>query len=722
MLEWIPDRPALTHDQACTLDVLVRITPPQTVRGVQRLPLNLALVIDRSGSMQGVKIDLTKKAAALVTQSLRPDDHLSVVLFNNAVVTLIPSRRVGQPEEILRQLQTIEAGGGTALYDGWQSGAAQATLSQTEQNLNRVILLTDGQANVGETRTDTICDQVHRLGQRGVQTTTMGFGGDYNEGLLRSMAASGEGNHFYVQSPEQLGPFFELELDGLAATVGTRVRLNLIAADSEVRIEPLGEVQRSADGEFLLADLVDGFPLEQLFRISVPASGSAEPCLRAELRWYSPASASHQTADFPLLLPRVSAQERLDMAVDPEVGRHLAIAMAARARREASAAADRGDRVGAAKILEQVLQEQPLSDVDKGQLEKLRLTFERGDLSAASKQSAAYSHSYSRGSVSMSNLDEIFMEGVLGSVIRLKASDFFSQEPGPHPRAWLKVEGMLGGLLAGEAQARPAGAPRGEHSELALATLALIKERNKLVMLMLPLAKALAAAPVAEPSGDFVAFREQVALSSNFMECGVETPSAAALARIAPLLLARWRSPGAASWSFVTVGAHVTHRDGATAAANVAFVALLWAMLARPDPPGARAYLELYLKVLQRVELEAEYSARQPRFDGWKGKLSDFLTAAIPDARRRSLEFGEAIQEWGTSDYVLETVPSLLYLLECHGHQPRQALEEAARVSPLLGALAGAALGALHGVIPGCQPQGELATMLGDLQQSLGAN
>jgi Ca-activated chloride channel family protein len=721
VLEWIPDRPALTCDQACTLDVLVRITPPRQARNQERLPLNLVLVIDRSGSMNGVKIDLTRQAAALVARSLKPRDHLSVVLFNNTVATLIPSSPVRQPQEIVRQLQSITAGGGTALFDGWKTGAGQACLSQNDKNLNRVILLTDGQANVGETRTDAICDEVHSLGQRGIQTTTMGFGSDYNENLLRSMAASGEGNHFYVQTPEELAPFFELELDGLAATVGTRVRLQLLAAGDEVRVEPLGEVQCNAQGEYLLADLVDGYPLEQLFRVEVPASQSSQPCLRARLNWYSPAAASQQSVEVPLQLPRVAWAERQAMEMNPEVKQHLAIAMAARARREASAAAERGDRVGAARIIERVIETQPLSEGDKGQLEKLKLTFERGDLSAASKQSASYSHSYSRGSVSMSNLDEVFMEGMLGSTIRLRPGAFFQSGPPVARRSWLKVEGMMGGLLAGEALARPAGASLGEHSQLALTTLAAIQERNKLVPLMLPLATTLAESPVGEPSADFATFRDNLRQGQKFWECGVDHPHAAPLARMAPLLLARWLNPGSPSWYFVLLGAHITHHDEAVAAANVAYVSLLWDLLSRSDPPGARSYLDPFIQVLQQVEVDTEYAARQPRLDGWKGKLSDFLVMVVGDARRRSLGFQEAVREWGTSDYVLEAIPTLLYLLECHGHQPRQALQEAARVSPLLGALAGTALGALHGVVPGFQPQGQLATLLGDLQQRLGA-
>jgi ADP-ribosylglycohydrolase len=151
------------------------------------------------------------------------------------------------------------------------------------------------------------------------------------------------------------------------------------------------------------------------------------------------------------------------------------------------------------------------------------------------------------------------------------------------------------------------------------------------------------------------------------------------------------------------------------AAANVAYTKLLLKLMASPAAPAPGSYLDYVYHKLKLVETSREYSSRMPRFDGWQGTLSEFLASAIPSARRRSLSFVEAVSEWGSSAYLLEMMPTLLYLLECYGHQPKVALELATQgphASPLLAALAGATLGALHGVIPGYEPQGELQEIL----------
>lgn len=722
MLEWIPDRPALTHDYPCSLDVLVRVTPPVLERQQQRLPLNVCLVIDRSGSMGGEKIALTRQAASWVTRSLQPQDQLSVVLFDDQVEVLLPTTRVTDKERIQRLIASIQVNGSTALFDGWKCGAAQACLGQEDGNLSRVVLLTDGQANVGETNPDTICTSVHGVSEKGVQTTTMGFGRDYNETLLRSMAASGEGNHFFLETPDQIGRFFELELDGLCATVGTRVRLALRPLREGVLVEPLGEVQSNAQGEYLLADLVEGIPLEQLFRILVPADVGSEPPIEAEIRYYVPAQARNESVTIPLRLPRVSREERLAMQPDPEIVRQLAVAMAARARREAMVAARGGDTGQAQRLLDEALAQTSLPEADRSQLEQLKATFAQGDVAKASKQSMAYSHAYSRGSVVLSNLDDQILDGLLGKLIRLRRGDFWTRPPSDAHRPWERVQGMLEGLLWGEQRALGPSAPRGESSQESLAILEQMLQRQKLLPSMMHFSKALEAAAVERPSSDRLAFLANPS-NKSLLDRGVEEPNVYPLGRLAPVLINLWRSPRQA-WAYVVVSAQLTHQHGLVAAANVAFAAILWAMMARPKPPGPHGYLELFLDILDRVQGEETLAARAPRYDGWSGRLSEYLRVVIPDARKRSLSFLEAAREWGYSPYVLEMVPTLLYLLECHGHQPRQALQEACEspvASPLLAALTGSALGALHGRLPGAPRDETLEGLLATIQAQLGA-
>jgi len=701
MLEFIADRPALCHDRECTVDLLVRILAPRPQQKTERPGINLALVLDRSGSMQGEKIELTRRAAALTVKALTARDRLSVVSFANDVSTVVASTSVTDKERILRQIENIQAYGSTALFDGWKCGAAQASLELSERRLNRVVLLTDGQANVGETNPDAICHDVNRLSQRGLQTTTLGFGKDYNEILLRSMAASGGGNHFFVETPDQLTRFIELELEGLAATIGTRVRLKLVSHIPGLQVEPLSEVQTQAEGSYELADLTLEVPLELLFRVKVPAGSEPDSGLTAELSWHSPESGQSECLQVTLALPRVSAEERLRLPINPQVEGQLAVAMAARARKEAIEAMRRGDRAQATRLLGDALGSGKLPDLERSQLQQLRSSIQEGDASKSSKLFESQSYAYSRGSVVLGAIEEQLLLGWMDAgLVPLRNAPFLRNGPQGVPTAG-RVEGMLRGFFRGAGDSEPA--------RLGLATLQAVNGSNRFLPWIGSFFKTLSAIKVENPSQCFAIFRERVDQGESFLSSGANLPDAGAMARLAPLLLGRLRNPTASHWVFIVVGCHITHNDAASAASCLAFGNMLWNLMQLSVAPSSHYYLDTFLAVMDQVEKEQLYPSPAPRHDGWTGKLSDYLRHVIPDARRRGLSLEEVRQEWGSGAHLFETVPALLYLLECHGHQPHVALRQAQSCN-WLGALAGAALGALHGNQTEWPLQGEYAT------------
>ena len=112
-------------------------------------PVNLALVIDRSGSMRGDRLEKAKMAALMVVDKLGPEDVLSVVAFDSSVEVLVPAGKVKDPEMIRRTIMAISDNGQTALYDGVNTGLGQIREHLVKTHVNRLILLSDGQANVG---------------------------------------------------------------------------------------------------------------------------------------------------------------------------------------------------------------------------------------------------------------------------------------------------------------------------------------------------------------------------------------------------------------------------------------------------------------------------------------------------------------------------------------------------------------------------------------------
>lgn len=647
MLEFIPDRPALCHDRECTPDILVRITPPRPVREQPRPTIHLTLCIDRSGSMQGPKIDLARRAAQMAMRFMAPEDRLGLIIFDDHVDVLSATEPVDRTR-LEHLIEGIAARGGTDLFRGWSVAADQARGCLDPRCLNRVVVLTDGETNTGETNPDVICSAVRKQSDQGLQTTTMGFGDHYNENLLRAIAASGEGNHFYVQTPDQLTRYFELELDALAATVGTRVKLGFRPLLEGVKVEPLGEVLQEGD-LYQLADLVAGYPLELLFRFTVPALKSKAPPLSAVLSWHSPRSGERVELEKPLQLPSLSMDERVALPLDPDVDRHLAIALAARARREAQQAMNSGDTAAATRILTSALETQRLPEMERAQLEQLKNSVRQGDTSSSNKMFTSISYGYSRGSVVLTALDETLVAGLAQSgALPVRLGLLLQEGPPRPPVSWDRVEAMVFGIGGGE--------PR----DLTVATLECLDSRLKLVQIMATLPRALCAAPVDDPSPALQELRGR----GNFSAEGGQWTDAGALYRTPGLLVPNWQTPSGKNACLVLVGTCLTHREPVSAAACLGFAALLWDLLAMTAPPHPEFYLQRFLEAILDIELDTRLSER------------------LKEGR------------WESTDQVLDVVPAALDVLRRHGHEPAAALAAAdAFTAPVVGA----AVGALHG-------------------------
>ena len=177
---------------------------------------------------------------------------------------------------------------GTALHSGWQEGASQVRQHLLPAGLNRVLLLSDGQANVGETNPDAIATDVNRLTREGVSTTTMGVGDDYNEDLMETMARSGDGNYYYIESPQQLADIFQTELKGLMANFGNIVSLGIEPQDGVVLADVLNDLDRLPTGRLKLANLIAGIPLIIVVRLNVPPVSEEKELCHFRLAWNAP--------------------------------------------------------------------------------------------------------------------------------------------------------------------------------------------------------------------------------------------------------------------------------------------------------------------------------------------------------------------------------------------------------------------------------------------------
>ena len=193
---------------------LVRLTSskpvPTSTKG--RPPLDLAIVIDRSGSMSGEPLAAAKGAAQNLIRGLGRQDRVAVVIFDDEVEVLRPLAPLEDREAACAVVAKIRSGGSTALFDGWEAGARQLLPHVDPTRTSRVILLTDGQANQGLTDEDAIAAKVAELAKAGVTTSTVGLGRGFQETLLGKMADAGGGHSHFGQKPEDLEEGFEEEL------------------------------------------------------------------------------------------------------------------------------------------------------------------------------------------------------------------------------------------------------------------------------------------------------------------------------------------------------------------------------------------------------------------------------------------------------------------------------------------------------------------------------
>ena len=401
----IPLREAVSSDSPTTLDVLVRIIPPEPEIELERPALNIGLVIDRSGSMRGQKMEYARQAACYAVEQLLPTDRVSVTIYDDQVETLIASTPAVNKANIIHQIKRIHSRGSTALHAGWVQGGIQVSQHLNPEYLNRVILLSDGLANVGETNPDVIASDVHGLAKRGVSTTTMGIGDDYNEDLLEAMARSGDGNYYYIQSPQQLPNIFARELQGLMATIGTTVSLGIEPQGDITLAEVLNDLDVNVNGRYSLPNLVIGNPIEVVVRLKVPAMAQESGLCYFRLAWNAPEQQTRQKLRVALRLPAVSSAQLREFPFNPEVQQQVALMMAARAKNEAVQLADRGNYEAASQLLQQTRQqmlttpELSLTGPEAEALADLDSELQARNISSYRKMSRSQSHSrsYSHG-------------------------------------------------------------------------------------------------------------------------------------------------------------------------------------------------------------------------------------------------------------------------------------------------------------------------------------
>jgi Ca-activated chloride channel homolog len=239
-------KPYLLADTKQTAYLKVSLTGMAPDQADSRAPINVAIVLDKSGSMQGEKIIRAREAAELAIERLNENDIVSIITYDSTVNVLLPATKVSDKEMIFDSIRKITANGSTALFAGVSKGAGEVRKFLSEERVNRVILLSDGIANVGPSSPNDLADLGASLIKEGISVTTIGLGLNYNEDLMTRLARRSDGNHAFVENANDLAKVFDYEFGELLTIVAQEIEIKIDCAGG---IRPIRILGRDADIE-----------------------------------------------------------------------------------------------------------------------------------------------------------------------------------------------------------------------------------------------------------------------------------------------------------------------------------------------------------------------------------------------------------------------------------------------------------------------------------------
>jgi Ca-activated chloride channel family protein len=336
--------------------LLVRVIAADESEGSRAAALDVAFVLDRSGSMQGSKLQLAKEGVDLAVARLRDADRAALVVYDDQVDTVQPLQpATPRLKATLRlALHGIDPGGSTFLSGGWIAGChqiAEAKLFPGSDDrvtrIRRVIVLTDGLANVGILDPGELARHAGELRRRGIATTTLGVGQDFDEGLLSAMAEAGGGNFQYVADPEGLRAFFAHELQELFSITasGFVVTLALPPGFDAELVSAFPVESRANALNVAIGDLPAGDEIDLVFtlRVEPGVAGDLLP-VGVTACWTDPrADARREIVVSPTPLRRVELSE-VEAGASDELVVERAARQRAAAERRAGLDLDRAGR------------------------------------------------------------------------------------------------------------------------------------------------------------------------------------------------------------------------------------------------------------------------------------------------------------------------------------------------------------------------------------------
>lgn len=322
--------------------------------GVERTPANISLVIDRSGSMNGAKIRKARDAAKMAIDRLGRRDIVSVIAFDDKIRTLAEAARVRDPDSFHDRIDDIRVGGSTAIFAAVKEAAREIRRNKSSRRLNRIILISDGKANVGPSKPHHFEKLGRQLGRDGISVTTIGLGNGYNEDLMAELARTSDGNHAFARTAADLRDIFNQEFDDVLSVTGQDIEIIIRTKAGVTPLRTLGRPGEINGNEVRLR-------LNQVY-------GTAEYSLQLELKVpaglpigesdlvdvevnYTPSSGGRRRIEQSVAGRFSPSDEEVRGSIDPKVMEPILELQARQRSRQAVELRDKGKVEEARKVL-----------------------------------------------------------------------------------------------------------------------------------------------------------------------------------------------------------------------------------------------------------------------------------------------------------------------------------------------------------------------------------
>ena len=345
------DTPVVMANSRQTITVRALVRPES--RGRKRVPLAVALVLDKSGSMASDgKMENAKSGALEALYRLSGQDVATVVVYDSLARVVVPARSAAD-KSLSRAISRLQPGGNTALYDGVKLGAEQLRPFVGEGYVPRIILLSDGLANVGPSSAQELADFGRLLARREMTVTTIGLGLDYDEDLMTALAAESGGNAYFAKHAGALSDIFARDMDDATMLTARKMRVMLTCQEGARATGSVGRGALRGDRTSVEVSIDNLYGEEKyaLFEVEIPETFKETVAATVKLEYLDPGTGRVETREAPLRLTFTKDAQEVERNRHPEIAAQKALALNAEIREEVVRLADEGQADKAAEVL-----------------------------------------------------------------------------------------------------------------------------------------------------------------------------------------------------------------------------------------------------------------------------------------------------------------------------------------------------------------------------------